>query len=60
MKESEPRIEPTTPPTPGRTPYAGTPPAKRPPAGKHIKADRPGKPSEQQRRRQNKSNRAPG
>lgn len=49
MKESEPRIEPTSPPMPGRTPYAGTPPAKRPPAGK------PGKPSEQQRRRQNKA-----
>jgi ATP-dependent RNA helicase DeaD len=54
MKETEPRIEPTTPPMPGRTPYAGTPPAKRPPAGK------PGKPSEQQRRRQNKTHRAPG
>jgi ATP-dependent RNA helicase DeaD len=54
MKESEPRIEPTTPPMPGRTPYAGTPHAKRPPASK------PGKPNEQQRRRQNKTNRAPG
>lgn len=60
MKESEPRIEPTTPPMPGRTPYAGAPPAKRPPAGKHSNAGNTGKPSEQQRRRQNKSNRAPG
>jgi ATP-dependent RNA helicase DeaD len=54
MKESEPRIEPTTPPIPGRTPYAGTPHAKRP------LIEKLGKPSEQQRRRQNKTNRAPG
>jgi ATP-dependent RNA helicase DeaD len=60
MRESEPRIEPTTPPMPGRTPYAGTPPAKRPPADKRPYTEKSGKPSEQQRRRQNKSNRAPG
>ena len=60
MRESEPRIEPTAPPMPGRTPYAGTPPAKRPPADKRPYTEKSGKPSEQQRRRQNKSNRAPG
>jgi ATP-dependent RNA helicase DeaD len=60
MKESEPRIEPTTPPMPGRTPYAGTPHAKRPAADKRPHPEKSGKPSEQQRRRQNKSNRAPG
>jgi ATP-dependent RNA helicase DeaD len=60
MKESEPRIEPTTAPMPGRTPYAGTPTAKRPPADKRPHPAKSGKPSEQQRRRQNKANRAPG
>jgi ATP-dependent RNA helicase DeaD len=61
MKESEPRIEPTTAPTPGRTPYAGTPPSKRPPSDKPPYAAKSGKSGEQQRRRQNKSNsRAPG
>jgi ATP-dependent RNA helicase DeaD len=58
MKDSEPRIEPTTAPMPGRTPYAGTPPDKRPPAAKRPYSENTGKPSEQQRRRQNKSNRA--
>ncbi|WP_297492371.1 DEAD/DEAH box helicase [Acidocella sp.] len=53
MKESEPRIEPTTAPTPGRTPYAGTPPDKRPPNRPYT--EKPGKSGEQQRRRQNKA-----
>ncbi len=54
MKETEPKIEPTTAPTPGRTPYAGTPPAKRPPSDKPPYAAKSGKSGEQQRRRQNK------
>lgn len=58
MKETEPKIEPTSAPMPGRTPYAGTPPSKRPPADKRPYAEKPGKPSEQQRRRQNKAGRA--
>ena len=53
MKESEPRIEPTTAPTPGRTPYAGTPPDKRPPNRPYT--EKPGKSGEQERRRQNKA-----
>ena len=55
MKETEPKIEPTSAPMPGHTPYAGTPHAKRPTGDKPPYATKSGKSGEQQRRRQNKA-----
>jgi ATP-dependent RNA helicase DeaD len=53
-QQSEPRIEPASPPHIAR-PHQATRPAKGIPTAKPHKAAKPGKPSEQQRRRQNKT-----